>query len=148
MRRIKVERKGERGSAIVELALCLLGFMMLTMGAMDFGWAVYAYNFCSYASQDAARWASVHGSLSSSPAGVSDVQTYVNSQAVGLSTSLLTTTTCWSGVCPTSGSAPAGDNTPGSTVSVKVAYQVQPLTGLGIKQAFTVGATAQFVINH
>jgi Flp pilus assembly protein TadG len=148
MRRIKVERKGERGSAIIELALCLLGFMMLTMGAMDFGWAVYAYNFCSYASQDAARWASVHGSLSTSPAAVSDVQTYVSSQAVGLTPSLLTTTVCWSGSCPTSGSPPSGANVPGSPVSVKVAYQIQPLTGLGIRQAFTVGASAQFVISH
>ena len=57
---------------MVELALCLLGFLMLTLGAMDFGWAVYAYNFCSYAAQDAARWASTHGSLSTSPASISD----------------------------------------------------------------------------
>jgi Flp pilus assembly protein TadG len=148
VRRIVVARRGERGSAIVELSLCLLGFLMLTMGAMDFGWAVYAYNFCSYASQDAARWASVHGSLSSSPAQVSDVQTYVQNEAVGLSPSQLTVTTCWSGICPTSGPPPTGDNTPGSTVSVKVTYAVQPLTGLGLNQAITVGATAQYVINR
>jgi hypothetical protein len=27
---------------------------MLTLGTMDFAWAVYAHNFCSYAAQDAA----------------------------------------------------------------------------------------------
>ena len=133
---------------MLELALCLSAFLLLTFGTMDFGWGVYAYNFCSYAAQDAARWASVHGSQSPSPATVADVQSFVQNEAVGLTTSLLTVSPCWSGVCPSSGLPPAGDNAPGSTVSVTVSYQVQPLTGLGIRQPITVSSTAQFVINH
>jgi len=132
---------------MVEMALCLLGFLMLTMGAMDFGWAIYAYNFCSFAAQDAARWASVHGSLSASPATVTDVQNYVQNQAVGLTPSLLTTTPCWSGDCGETAPA-AGENTPGSSVQVTVLYQVQPLSGLGITNAFNVSSTAQFIIAH
>ncbi len=143
-----IRRKRQRGSAMVELALCLTGFLMLTMGSMDFGWGVYAYNFCSYAAQDAARWASVHGSQSTSPATVSDVQTYVKNQAVGLVGNQLTITPCWSGNCPASGSPPSGSNVPGSTVTVTVSYQVNPLTGLGLTKPLNVSSTAQFVINH
>ena len=140
--------RGQRGSALIELSLCLLAFLMLTMGAMDFGWAVYAYNFCSYAAQDAARWASVHGSLSASPATAADVQNHITSQAVGLSSNLFTITTCWAADCMTSGSPASGENAPGSTVSVQVQYLIQPLTGLGLSKSLTVGTTAQFVINH
>lgn len=130
------------------MALCLLGFLMLTMGAMDFGWAVYAFNFCSFAAQDAARWASVHGSLSDAPASVSDVQNYVKNQAVGLTAGLLTTTPCWSGDCDPTTAPAAGENAPGATVQVTVQYQVQPLSGLGVTTAFNVSSTAQFVIAH
>ena len=123
-------------------------FLLLTMGAMDFSWGVYAYNFCSYAAQDAARWASVHGSLSSSPATVSSVTSYVQAEAVGLTTSQLTVTPCWSGTCYTTGSPASGTNVPGDTVAVTVSYQIQPLTYMGIKSAMTVSSSAQYVINH
>ncbi len=150
MRRIQVaetRRRRQSGSALVELSLCLMGFILLTLGAMDFCWGVYAYNFCSYAAQDAARWASVHGSLSASPASITDVQNYVKAEAVALNSSNLTITPCWSGDCAV-GAPQSGENSPGQTVSVSVQYQIQPLTGLGLPQAFTVGTTAQFVINH
>ena len=110
---------------------------MLTVGAMEFGVAVYAYNFCSYAAQAAARWASVHGSQSSSPATSASVLSYVQSQAVALDPTLLSVNSTW-----------APDTTPGSTVTVTVGYTVKPLAGLAIKQNFNVGSTAQFVINH
>ena len=127
----------EGGNALVELSFCLVGFLLLTIGAMEFGYAVYAYNFCSYAAQDAARWASVHGSLSTSPATASSVTSYVQAEAAGLDTSLLNVNATW-----------APDNTPGSTVTVTVNYTVKPLAGLAIKQNMSVGSTAQFVVNH
>jgi len=145
--KIKRRGAGQRGSAIVELSICLLGFLMLTLGAMDFAWAVYAYNFCSSAAQDAARAASVHGSHSTTPWAISDVQTYVKNESVGLTKSNFTITPCWSGDCASTAPA-SGENDPGDTVAVTVQYLIQPLTGLGIKQNFTVGATAQFVINN
>ena len=133
---------------MVEMTLCGLAFLTLTLGAMDFGWGVYTYNFCSYSAQDAARWASVRGSQSSSPAQVSDIQNFVQSEAVGLTAGLLTVTPCWSGSCPSSGFPPTGDNAPGSPVSVTVQYQIQPLTALGIRRTLTVSSTAQFVISN
>src|SRR5579885_2750256 len=135
MRRHRNSR--QRGSALVELSFCLMGFFMLTLGAMDYGWGIYAYNFCSYAAQDAARWASVHGSQSSSPAAASDVTAYVLSEAVGLSTSQLSVTTTWN-----------PNNTPGSTVTVTVGYTIQPLAGIALKQNLYVSSTAQMYIDH
>lgn len=122
---------------MVELAVSIMAFLLLTFGAMEFGMAVYAYNFCSYAAQDAARWASVHGSQSSTPATQDSVAAFVQSEAVALTPSLLTTTTTWT-----------PDNNPGSTVKVTVAYLVKPLAGLALRADLNVASTAQFSINH
>ena len=127
----------QKGSTLIETALCFLAFFTLAMGAVEFGIAVYAYNFCAYASQDAARWASVHGSQSSTPATLSSVTSYVQSEAVALDPSLLTVNATWS-----------PNNNPGSTVQVTVGYTFNPLTGLATKQPINMASTAQFVINH
>jgi Flp pilus assembly protein TadG len=112
-------------------------FILLSLGSMEFGWAIYAYNSCAYAAQSGARWASVNGSLSASPATQDTLTTYVKSQVVALDPSLITVTGTWS-----------PDNTPGSVVNITVGYTVNPLVGLTIKQGFNVAAAAQMVINH
>jgi Flp pilus assembly protein TadG len=154
--RMPVKRRSQpqKGSAMVELALCLMGFLLLTIGSMEFGWGIYAYNFCAYAAQDGARWASVRGSGSTSPASVTDIQAYVQSEAVGLTTSLITTTPTWSAPpttgnpTPTQYTTPTGYNTPGNVVTVTVYYTIVPLAGLAIKQNILVSSTAQFYINN
>jgi Flp pilus assembly protein TadG len=122
---------------MVELALTFLGFVMLTLGSMEFGWAIYAYNSCSYAAQAGARWASVNGSLSSSPATTTSVTTYVQTQMVALDPNLTTVNTTWN-----------PNNSPGSSVTITVSYTVVPLVGLAIKNSFNVSSTAQMVIDH
>ena len=122
---------------MVELAFCFLAFFMLALGAVEFAIAVYAYNFCAYASQDAARWASVHGSQSSTPATLDTVTSYVQGEAVALNPGLLSVNATW-----------APNNNPGSTVTVTVGYTFNPLTGLAIKSPLNMASTAQFVINH
>jgi Flp pilus assembly protein TadG len=54
-----VSRRDERGTAIVELALTLPIFLLLTLGAIDFGRAVYVQTILGNAARDAARFASV-----------------------------------------------------------------------------------------
>ena len=49
----------ERGQAIVELALALPAFLVLTIGLFDFGRAIYVHNALGNAARDAARFASV-----------------------------------------------------------------------------------------
>ena len=109
----------------------------MTMGAMEAGWAIYAYNFCAFAAQDAARQASVHGSQSQTVWASSDVLSFVRGEAVGLTPGQLSVNTAWS-----------PDNTPGSTVSVTVGYTVYPLAGLALKQSLYVSSSAQVYIDH
>lgn len=156
-------RAKQSGSAMVELALTFMAFALLMFGIMDFGWAVYAQTFCYTASQDAVRWASVHGSESSTPAAESDVQTYIRNEAVGLITSNVTVLTCWyttstpipsisANSLPAAGSAncpgPTGNNSPGSNVLVVVQYPFSMLSGLALKQNLTFSSTAVSVINN
>jgi Flp pilus assembly protein TadG len=147
---------------MVELALCFMGFLLLTFGCMDFGWGIYAYNFCSFAAQDAARWASVRGSssvLTGAPATKDSITAFVKSQAVGLDPSLLTVTTTWmngptwTSTCstdtpPTCSSTPTGYNIAGDYLLVTVSYTIKPLSGLAIKQDLLVSSTARYVISN
>jgi Flp pilus assembly protein TadG len=138
---------------MVELALCFMGFLMLTLGTMEFGWGIYAYNFCSFAAQDAARWASVRGSqsvLSGAPATNASVTAFVQSEAVGLDPSLITVTTTWMtpGPPPVTSTTPAGYDASGDYLIVTVGYTIKPLAGLAIKQNIIVSSTAQYVISN
>jgi len=136
---------------MVELALCFLGFLLLTVGTMEFGMAMYAYNSCTFLARDGSRWASVHGSQSQTaasctasqgvadgcPANSTDVQNYVTSQSIGLDTSQFTVTTNWT-----------PNNTPGAEVTVTVAYNIVPLAGLALKQNMNVSSTSEYEIVH
>lgn len=133
----KLRRKRhQRGSGLVEGALCFSAFLFITFGVMEFAMAIYAYNFCNYAAQDAARWASTRGANYPAPASASDVQNHVKSQAVGL-TNTVNVTTTWS-----------PDNKPGGTVQVTVQYSVVPLAGVTLRSNLQVGSTAQMVISN
>jgi Flp pilus assembly protein TadG len=121
---------------LVEGALCFSAFLLITFGVMEFAMAVYGYNFCNYAAQNAARWASVRGANYPTPATSTTVQNYVTNQAIGLA-STPTVTTTWT-----------PDNNPGSVVQVTVTYNVIPLTGVTLHANFQVSGTAQMVISN
>jgi Flp pilus assembly protein TadG len=108
----------------------------MTFGVMEFAMAIYAYNFCSYAAQDAARWASTRGANYPTPATAGTVQSHVVNQAVGL-TNTVTVITTW-----------LPNNSPGSTVQVTVNYSVVPLTGVTLHGNLQVGSTAQRIISN
>jgi Flp pilus assembly protein TadG len=61
-------RNAQRGGALIESALALLLFLSLVFAVFEFGRAVYSYNVLAAATREAARYAIVHGSSSSSPA--------------------------------------------------------------------------------
>jgi Flp pilus assembly protein TadG len=128
--------RGQRGSGLVEGALCFSAFLFITFGVIEFAMAIYAYNFCSYAAQDAARWASTRGANYPTPVSSTDIRNYVTNQAVGL-TNTVNVTTTWS-----------PDNKPGATVQVTVQYSIVPLTGVALHSNLQVGSTAQFVISN
>ena len=120
----------------MEGALCFSAFLFITFGVMEFAMAIYAYNFCSYAAQDAVRWASTRGANYPTPATADDIQNHVSSQAVGLSNTV-NVATVWS-----------PDNKPGGTVSVTVQYSIIPLTGVTLHSNLQVASTAQTVISN
>ena len=107
-----------RGNAIIESGLCLVLFMTIFFGIMEFGWGIFNYNFVSYAAREGSRYASTHGSLSPSPASASDIQTMIRDRAVAMDTSQLAVTTNWT-----------PNNSPGNTVTVNVSYPVPALIG-------------------
>ena len=129
-------RNNRRGSALLEGALCFSSFLFITFGVMEFAMAVYAYNFCNYAAEDAVRWASTRGGNYPTPATAASVQTYVATEGVGLTNSLTATTT-WT-----------PNNSPGGIVQVTVTYNVIPLTGVTLHANFQVSGTAQMVISN
>jgi Flp pilus assembly protein TadG len=144
-------RKRQRGNTLLELGVCLVSFLLLTFGAIDFGLGVYAYGSCYYLSRDASRWAQTHGSgiatasdCSGSPgiaggcaANSSDVSSYVSNLAIGLDRTQLTVTTTWT-----------PDTTPGSEVNVRVAYAYAPVSGLGIKSTLNLWSSSQMEMVH
>jgi Flp pilus assembly protein TadG len=136
---------------MIEIALSLSAFLLLTLGVMEFAMAVYAFNFCNYISGEAARWASVRGSQYVAAGNTAitntDVTNYVKSQAVGFDSSKLSVSTCWT-TSPTTSGGCDGATTPGSIVQVNVGYTIVPLVGLAIKQNIQVSNTAQVAIVH
>lgn len=53
-------RAGRRGQALVEFSLAILVVLVLVMGVVDFGMAIYKFNGVSQAAREIARVTSVH----------------------------------------------------------------------------------------
>jgi hypothetical protein len=56
----KRQESGERGQALVEFALAITIFLVLLMGVVDFGRAIYQYNGVSEAAREIARATATH----------------------------------------------------------------------------------------
>jgi len=120
--------------------MSMTAFLMLMFAIMNMATAVYAYNWVSYAAREATRYASVHGSTSSSPvspASYTNLTNVVTNIANGL-TGTVSVTPTWSG----------NSNVPGHTVRVQVQYQfsfVMPFVSLS---PITMSSTSQMVIDR
>jgi Flp pilus assembly protein TadG len=162
MMRSSKHRGGERGTELVETAFSLFVFLLLLLGIMDFGRAVYEYHFVSSAARQAARWASVRGSTCTGltggcPASAADVQTYVRNTlasggSAGYDAGKITATTTWpknTPNCPASGAS----NAPLCDVQVVVSYNfafillprklIASLPG-----TFTMSSTSDMIISQ
>lgn len=128
-------RTRQAGAVMVEGALCLMSFLMITLGTIEFSMAVQANNFCSWVARDAVRWAAVRGASSPVPATSTSISSYVKAQVVGMDKAKFTITTTFS-----------PDNNQGSAVRVSVQYLVIPLANFAVKSNLTVGSTAEMTI--
>lgn len=126
------------GQAMAEFALVLTPCLALFFGIINFALALYCYNFVCYSAQQAARYATVHGSTAPTVVSADNIQTYVNTLVAGvLKTSSLTVTTTW-----------APDNKPGGVVTVAVSYNFPPLTSLVSSVTIPLTRTAAMVITQ
>jgi Flp pilus assembly protein TadG len=81
MRRGRVQRKGERGSALVEFAIGALVFMTATFGVLEFSRLLWTHNALSDAARRAARYAVNHASTDET--AVKNVAVYGNPEGTG-----------------------------------------------------------------
>lgn len=98
------------GASAVEFALVLPMLLTLTLGAVDGGRAMLAFNTVEKLAKDGARYASVRGSEYSSPASQAEIENYLRGRATGLN-GVVTVVVNW-----------LPNNNPGSTVDVNVTY--------------------------
>ncbi len=148
------QQSGERGTALVEFAVVAVVLLTLILGVIDVGRALYAYDFVSDAARRGARFAMVRGTACSGlsggcPASVSDVQTYLQSNAPGIDTSALIVT----GACVASGNSgpPPSFTLPCTApfgVSITVHYTFGFITPLVPPNSWTMSSTAQMTVSQ
>lgn len=117
----------------------VIALLSLIFGIVNLSWAVYAYNWVSYAAREATRYAAVHGSTSPSPISSSNYTALTNvvtNIAQGLS-GPLTVSPTWT-----------PDNEPGSTVKVKVQYTFSFVMPFINPSPLTMSSTSQMVIDR
>jgi Flp pilus assembly protein TadG len=134
--------RNQRGQALVEFAFTSIIFFMTIFGIIEFGLAVWQYNMVANLSKEGARWASVRGSSSGAQqATVAQVQSYVQTRALGLN---VTVTTTAAPGCTTS-TDPSSLHV-GDLVCVKVEKNFTPLTGLIPNTTLLLQSTSQMVM--
>lgn len=159
--------RAERGESLIEFAISAVITVSLLLGAMDLARALYTYHFISYAAQQGARFAEVHGSgwtagcNSQTGAGYpnqlgctasqSDIQAYVRSLTPPAVTKAnVSVNAQWLGkdingntaVCATT------SNYAGCEVRVTVSYQFTYVVPFLPNAAQTLSSTAQAIIQQ
>ena len=135
-RRFRTLQRDERGVELIEFALISILFFMLSFGIMEFGRAIWIYGTVAHVAKEGARFAIVRGSESPRTATVSDVASYVNTRAAGM-TGLIVTTT-WDD--------PTKDR--GTVVQVRVDRQFNPALPLVNLGPITLSSTSRMVIAY
>ena len=137
---MSLHRRRTSGQGLVEMALILPVLLLIFMGIIDFGRAIYAYNAVSNAAREGARLGIVDQRLTG---GTYNAAVEAANQATVLGidptdpNQVLVTFPDPGGVCPTIAV--------GCPVSVRVQYQFSPLTPIigRILGPITVGSTTQ-----
>jgi hypothetical protein len=124
-RLFRSNRKSQRGSALVELAMTLGITIFLIFGFFEMVMMVYTYSVLSDAAKEGVRYAVVHGADNGVPSGpgntggvVTAVNTYAQLSMHDISSITITPT------------YPDGDNLPSHRVQVDVIYNYVPYISL------------------
>ena len=136
LRRI-LQRRGERGSSSVEMALLLPVLLLVTVGIIDFSRIVSARNMLSNAAREATRYASVRSIDSEDPVTVDMVRNHVLNAIGPLDPQLLTINTSWT---PT--------NAPGNAVRVNLVYDFVPIAPIMPIALLELNASSTMIISY
>jgi hypothetical protein len=159
-----------RGQALMEFALVLPVFVVMTMGVVDVGRVIWATTSLNAAAREGARYAIVHGGTMSDPCpvGVAGPDSNPNPDASCLFPSpskqyIYDTTTaaaiaggsnvnvtaCYGTACTGNTDTAGADNRRGTPVTVTITSQINLITPafLGMT-SFTVSGTSTMVVNH
>lgn len=146
----------ERGASLPETAIVMSVLLALTFGIIDFGRAMYTYNFVAQIAREGTRWAAVRGAdscanstvngtvtLADCNASGAQIQTYVQSLSQGATVANSISVSSPRYNCPSGGS---GTNEPGCTVSLTVTY---PFKFVALPRAqINMASTSQMVISQ
>jgi Flp pilus assembly protein TadG len=112
--------RDRKGSVAVEYALTFPYLITLLYGILELSHYAYIQVSIANIAHDAARYAVVHSSMSAQPLVAADIGTFIDNQlgTLGFNKSGHGGTTVTVTYSP--------DNTPGSTVSVNIAYRFVP----------------------
>ena len=102
-----------RGTSSIEFALVAPILILVSLGTVDFGRAVWTSTTLKQVASDAGRFASIRGAEKEFPATETDIVNYAKSKATGLSPDDLIVDVSW-----------APNNTSGSRVTVTVSYDI------------------------
>ncbi len=146
-------KHSERGASLPETAIVISAVLALTFGIIDFGRAMYTYDFVAQLAREGARWAAVRGSdsctnsantLPNCNASAANIQSYVQSLSQGATVaSSIHATPAYS--CPGGGS---GTNAPSCTVAVTVTYPFGFVMPFLPKSGIPMSSTSQMVISQ
>ena len=115
---------------MVEYALVLSLYFMIIFGFVQFCLVLFCFNNATYASRIAVRYAVVHGSSATYTCTATDISNIITPLLWAAPSGGVTILTTWS-----------PNNTPGSTVSIKVVIQYIPKLPFFPSKIFTVGTT-------
>ena len=133
-KRIRRLVRDEHGAELIEFAVVSLLLLALMFGIMEFGRGIWIYGSVAHLAREGARWSIVRGSESPRTTTPTEVDTYVNSVAAGMTG--LTVTTTWDD--------PSKD--PGTVVQVRVDKPFTPAVPMGGLGNITLSSTSRMVI--
>lgn len=122
-----------RGVALISFAFVAPLLMMLTLGIVDFGRALWTHSTLAYAAREAARFASVNGAGADTPAMDADIAEAAVAASPGIGLAPGNVTVTW-----------MPSNQPGGSVTVEIAINYEflmggfvPLSPIQLKSAST-----------
>jgi len=141
-------RHRERGASLVETAIVIGLVLTLIFAIVDFGRALYTYEFVAQLAREGARWAMVRGSSCSQLAycnpSNAQIQTYLQSQSAGVTDPSDISAQVLYSSCPYG----ASNDDPGCVAEVTVSYPFSFIAPFVSQAQIRMSSTSEMVISN